>query len=216
MSGRFLEESLQLPLGEVLATIQNRIMLETSYFGVKTLKNPMDFWVYREMIYEAKPDVIIEIGNNWGGSTLALAHICDLMDHGRIIGIDIDHSKITSIVSEHPRISLIERSAIDAFPAIREMIAPEDKVLLIEDSAHTYENTLAVLNLYNQFIHLGDYMIVEDSICHHGLAVGPSPGPYEAIETFIEQNRAFTIDRDKESFLITWNPKGFLKREKER
>lgn len=216
MSGRFLEESLQLPLGEVLATIQNRIMLETSYFGVKTLKNPMDFWVYREMIYEAKPDVIIEIGNNWGGSTLALAHICDLMDHGRIIGIDIDHSKITSIVSEHPRISLIERSAIDAFPAIREMIAPEDKVLLIEDSAHTYENTLAVLNLYNQFIHLGNYMIVEDSICHHGLAVGPSPGPYEAIETFIEQNRAFTIDRDKESFLITWNPKGFLKREKER
>ncbi len=45
-------------------------MTKTSYFGVKTLKNPMDFWVYREIIFEHKPDVIIEIGNNWGGSII--------------------------------------------------------------------------------------------------------------------------------------------------
>jgi len=64
----------------------------------------------------------------------------------------------------------------------------------------------------NTFIHEGDYTTVEDSICHHGLKVGPSPGPYEAVEAFIDENKIFEIDRDKESFIITWNPKGFLKK----
>ena len=86
------------------------------------------------------------------------------------------------------------------------------RVLVIEDSSHTYENTLNMLRLYSKFIKLGDYFIVEDSICHHGLSVGPNPGPYEAIETFIRECEGFEIDRDKESFLITWNPKGYLKR----
>ena len=38
------------------------------------------------------------------------------------------------------------------------------------------------------------------------------PGPYEAIEKFTEENKNFEIDREKESYLITWNPKGYLKR----
>lgn len=58
----------------------------------------------------------------------------------------------------------------------------------------------------------GGYFIVEDSILHHGLDVGPAPGPFEAIEAFVEENQNFEIDRSKESFFITWNPKGFLKR----
>lgn len=210
----FLEDSLDVTLEEVLSVIQKRIMTKTSYFGVKTLKNPMDFWVYREIIFEHKPDVIIEIGNNWGGSTLALAHIQDLMGHGRIIGVDINHSKIVDTVSRHPRISLIECDAIEAFAQVEAMIEPNEKVLLIEDSAHTYENTLEVLRLYSKFIHDGDYIIVEDTICHHGLKVGPSPGPYEAVETFVEENKNFQINREKESFLVTWNPKGFLKKVK--
>jgi len=209
-----LENSLDVPLQNILNDIQNRIMTKTSYFGVKTLKNPMDFWVYREIIFKHKPDVIIEIGNNWGGSTLALAHIQDIMQHGRIIGVDIDHSKITNTISDHPRIELIEEDAVKAFSIVEKMILSEEKVLLIEDSAHTFENTLNVLRLYSTFIHAGDYIIVEDSICHHGLKVGPSPGPYEAVEAFIDENKSFEIDRDKESFIITWNPKGFLKKVK--
>lgn len=213
--GNVLENSLELPLSNVLNTIQKRIMTETYYFGIKTLKNPFDFWVYQELIHQHKPDVIIEIGNNWGGSTLALAHMLDNMQHGRIIGIDIDHSKIIEKISQHPRVTLVENNAIDALSQVKALIKPAEKVLLIEDSAHTYDNTLAVLELYSPFIKIGDFIIVEDSICHHGLDVGPSPGPYEAIESFIKSNNKFEIDRSKESFLITWNPKGFLKKIKD-
>jgi cephalosporin hydroxylase len=85
-------------------------------------------------------------------------------------------------------------------------------VLVIEDSSHTYDNTLRVLQLYSALIPVGGYLIVEDGICYHGLDLGPKPGPYEAIESFVRQNPNFEIDRSQESFLVTWNPKGYLKR----
>mgnify|MGYP000647413457 FL=1 len=69
----YLEESLDLTIKETLAVMQNRIVNHTMYFGVRTVKNPLDFWVYQELMFRLRPDVIIEIGNFCGGSTLALA-----------------------------------------------------------------------------------------------------------------------------------------------
>ena len=69
-----------------------------------------------------------------------------------------------------------------------------------------------MLNVYCALVKPGGYFIVEDGICHHGLEGGPYPGPYEAIEDFVRQNEHFVIDRSRERFLITWNPKGYLKR----
>jgi cephalosporin hydroxylase len=211
---RFIEDSITLELKSVLGIIQNRILNNTRYFGVKALKNPLDYWIYQEIIFAHKPDVIVEIGNNYGGSTLALAHMQDLMDRGRVIAVDINHSKISTKVKNHTRILWIEQDAISAFNQVRSMIEDGERVLVIEDSSHTYDNTLEVLKRYSQLIHVGDYMIVEDSICHHGLEVGPNPGQYEAIESFMKNNDEFIIDRTREDFLITWNPKVFLKRVK--
>lgn len=209
---KHLEDILDRPVGEVLPRIQRRIMSTTHWFGVKTLKNPMDFWVYQEVIHAMQPDVIVEIGTNWGGSTLALAHLLDLHGHGRLIGIDIEQSKIPDVVRRHPRVTLIENDAVASFPLVDSLIAQGERVLVIEDSSHTYDNTLAVLRTYGKFTRVGDYFVVEDSICHHGLDVGPKPGPYEAAEAFVAENPDFVIDRAMESFVITWNPKGFLKR----
>ena len=208
----YMEQNLDMPLSKVLQVIQDRIITKSTYFGIPTLKSPVDFWIYQEIIFETKPDVIIEIGNNCGGSTLALAHICDLLDRGRVIGLDISHGKVPDHVRKHPRITFIEGDACQSFDNVSKLISKEDMVLVIEDSAHTYDNTLRVLETYSVLIKPGCYFIVEDSICHHGLVVGPKPGPYEAIETFVNVNSDFEIDRSRESFLITWNPKGYLKR----
>ncbi|MGQ0552441.1 MAG: CmcI family methyltransferase [Planctomycetota bacterium] len=207
-----MEDSLRMPLRKVLDVMQQRILGRTSYFGVQTLKNPLDFWVYQELIHKHRPDVIVEIGNRFGGSTLALAHLCDLLGHGRIIGVDISHANIPPVVRAHPRVTLFEGDACGTFSKVAALIQPEERVLVIEDSSHTYENTLRVLRTYQGLVKAGDYFIVEDSICHHGLDLGPKPGPYEAVETFVKENQDFVVDRDQESFLITWNPKGYLRR----
>ena len=111
----YMEENLSIPLDQVLPVIQGRIMSQTTYFGIQTWKNPIDFWIYQEIIYATKPDVIIEIGNYCGGSTLALAHICDAIGRGRIIGLDLSHVNVPEEVKKHPRITLLEGEACQSF-----------------------------------------------------------------------------------------------------
>ena len=207
-----MEHSLNLTIGQVIPMIQHRIMNESTYFGIKAWKSPLDFWIYQEMLYELKPDVIIEIGNYSGGSTLALAHMCDCLGKGKVIGIDVSHSDVAARVKAHPRITLIEGDACACFQRVTDLIKPADHALVIEDSSHTYDNTLRILETYSVLVKPGGYFIVEDGILHHGLNGGPFPGPYEAVETFVDRNQKFVIDRSREAFLITWNPKGYLRR----
>lgn len=207
-----LENALDLPLRQILPVMQTRMLRRSTYFGVPAVKNPNDFWVYQEIIHAQRPDFIIEIGNYYGGSTLALAHLCDLLGHGHVIGLDISHEHVPPVVREHPRVTLLEGDACALFPQVQTLLGSAHNVLIIEDSSHTYENTLNILRQYHPLIPRGGYFIVEDGICHHGLDEGPQPGPYEAIDVFVAENANFVIDRGQEDFLITWNPKGFLQR----
>jgi len=207
----FMEECLDISLRAVLPVMQNRILANSSYFGIKTLKSPTDAWIYQEIIYDYKPDAIIEIGNFHGGSALMLAHLCDAIGHGKVIGLDICHDHVPQMVYDHSRITLIEGDACDEINNVKNLISPSDRLVIIEDSSHTYENTLNVMRAYSSLLKAGDWLIVEDSICHHGLDLGPKPGPYEAIETFLSETSDFDCERNRENFIITWNPKGYLR-----
>ncbi|WP_239340986.1 CmcI family methyltransferase [Frankia sp. CiP3] len=208
----YLEEALDVPLRQILPRLQQRFLTQTSYFGVPAWKNPLDLWVYQELLYEQAPDVIIEIGNRFGGSTLALAHLCDLMDNGRVIAVDLSHESVPRRVREHPRITWVEGDACELFDQVESLLDPQARVVVIEDSAHTYDNTLTVLRLYSQLVKPGGFFVVEDGILGHGLDMGPRPGPYEAVETFVAEHPDFVIERERESLLLTWCPKGFLRR----
>ena len=208
----FMEESLDWPLSRVLPVLQKQIMGRSTYHGIPTLKNPLDFWIYQQILWETRPDVVIEIGNYCGGSALALAHVCDALGKGRIIGIDTDHERVPPEVRTHPRITLFTGDASVMLPTVEDSLQSHEQAMVIEDSAHTYENTLKVLEGYSRLVGIGQYFIVEDGICHHGLDTGPQPGPYEAVEMFVSMNENFLVDRDREGYCITWNPKGYLKK----
>ena len=201
-----------MSIGQLLPIMQDRLMHRSKYHGIQTWKNPIDFWIYQEIIFDIKPDLIIEIGLHRGGSTLALAHMLDRNENGRIIGIDLSLSLIDEQVRKHDRILLIEGNPLELFEKVNQFISKDSTVLIIEDSSHEYENTLAVLNMYETLVSKNSFFIVEDGICYHGLDVGPKPGPYEAVHDFIKDNDNFAIDRSKEDFVLTWNPCGFLKR----
>lgn len=207
-----MEKSLGMPLHKFIRLLSSRIKHESTYFGVRALKNPLDFWMYQEIVFDVKPDVVIEIGTCYGGSTLALAHLQDLIGRGRIIGLDIDHSFVPQVVKDHPRITFITTDACDSFDTVKKLIDENETVLIIEDSSHTYENTLNILRTYHSLVTVGSFFIVEDSILNHGIPSGVKPGPYEAIEQFMEENNDFEIDRSKEAFVVTCNPKGYLKK----
>jgi len=196
----------------LLESIQKRLMEESTYWGIQCLKNPLDFWIYQEIIYTVKPDFIIEIGNFKGGGILAYAHMLDLLGHGIVIGVDLDHSVLEEKVKEHKRVILYEGDAVNLYEDVSKIIDTKSKVIVIEDSSHEYQNTLDILRKFSSLVSKNSYFIVEDGICHHGLNVGPSPGPFEAVETFLRENSCFSKDLTKENFIITWNPNGYLKR----
>ena len=62
-------------IGQLLPIMQDRLMNKSKYHGIQTWKNPIDFWIYQEIIFDIKPDLIIEIGLHRGGSTRTCSHV---------------------------------------------------------------------------------------------------------------------------------------------
>jgi cephalosporin hydroxylase len=205
-----IEHNTNAPIKDLIHRWQTQTGSST-YFGVQAVKNPGDAWVYQEIVTAMQPDVIIEIGVKHGGGSLMLAHLCDLLGKGKVIGLDITMALVHSKVKAHPRITLIEGDACANFEIVKSMILPTDRVLIIEDSAHSYENTLNVLNTYSPLIRVDDYFIVEDSINYSGVFANQDFGVANAINDFVNQGN-FVPDRTREPYVITWNPRGFLKR----
>jgi cephalosporin hydroxylase len=95
------------------------------------------------------------------------------------------------------------------------MISPSDTVLVILDSDHSKQHVLNELRLYHSFVTEGSYLIVEDSnINGHPVLPQFGPGPMEALDEFLQENDDFVIDESKHKFLITFNPRGYLKKVK--
>ena len=185
---------------------------DTYWQGVRVLKCPLDLWLYQEILVDLKPDLIVECGTRYGGSALFLASMCDLNGRGRVLTIDVEHQPN---LPRHERIEYYLGSSTDERTVQQVISRAEDAecVLVILDSDHRRDHVLQELRVYGPLVTRGSYMIVEDSCVNgHPVAEEFGPGPYEAIESFLEENRDFVIDRGKDKFLLTFNPNGFLRK----
>src|SRR3954452_14738411 len=111
-----------------------RTFQDTHWLGTKVVKPPFDLWVYQEIIYETRPDVVVETGTYRGGSAHFMASVFDLLGHGRVMTIDIEHQERP----EPPRIAYLSGDSIAAetVARVRESIGPDESVMMILDSAH--------------------------------------------------------------------------------
>jgi len=186
----------------------------TYWLGIPTQKCPLDLWIYQEIISEVRPDVIIECGTANGGSALFLASICDLINKGKVITIDIENRKTRPW---HKRIKYLLGSSTSEkiVKQLKKLIGDKDKIMVILDSDHHKEHVLNELRIYSKFITKGSYIIVEDTnINGYPVFLDFGPGPMEAVEEFLKENKDFIADRRREKFYLTFNPKGYLKRQK--
>lgn len=190
----------------------NRGQMACHWRGVLAAKCPLDLWVYQEILFETQPDVIIESGTHLGGTALFLADVCNLINRGRVISIDIAQPPNPP---RHDRLSYIYGSSVspevvNQFAAI---IQPNERVMVILDSDHKMEHVLAELRTYGSFVSPGCYIIVEDSNLNgHPVFPEHGPGPMEAIAAFLKETIAFEVDRHRERFLMTYNPMGYLRK----
>lgn len=184
----------------------------TFWLNVPVAKCPLDLWVYQEIISETKPDVIIETGSAYGGSALFLASICDLANRGRVMTIDIEEQ---SGRPEHSRIQYLAGSSTseEIVAEVKDLIGTDERVMVILDSDHRAEHVRKELDLYSGLVSVNCYLIVEDTnINGHPVMPLYGDGPLEAVEQFLRTEQGFVVDRQREKFFMTFNPKGYLRR----
>jgi len=213
------KDNLHMPMAQYLGMILDVVRTLTGYKGVHVCKMPNDLWIFQEIICARKPTVIVELGNQAGGSTMFLRDILlggEIPDARGVIGVDIEHGYLYDKAREYPGIKWVQGDACEVFDEVASLIRPEDRVMVIEDTTHEYEHTLKVLNTYAPLVTKGQYLIVEDTLLGEFIPSGKPnderPGAYLAVHKFLAGNQDFTIDRQREKWFVTLNPEGYLER----
>ena len=209
------------------------------WLGRPVIQFPQDLMALQEIIWQVKPDLIIETGIAHGGSLIFSASMLALLDltEGRletdkghqerkVLGIDIDirdHNK--RAIENHPlssRIQMIQGSSIDheIVELVNNVSKSYKKVMVILDSNHTHDHVLAELELYAPMTSVGSYCVVFDTIVEDLPADmypdrpwGPGNNPKTAVHKYLTTHTEFEIDkRIQNKIQITVAPDGYLKR----
>jgi cephalosporin hydroxylase len=199
---------------------------QSSWLGEPLLNLPQDMFAIQDIIWETKPDYIIEVGVAWGGSILFEAMLLDFIGGKKIIGIDIfipqdlrqrfnSHKKLTN------RIELIEGDSTseNTLDKVKSILNGSTKTLVILDSYHTHQHVLNELRLFAPFVGKDQYMICGDTLIEHipeqshrPRPWGPGNNPGTAVKEFLIDNNRFSVDSELEQkLLFSCHPGGYLR-----
>jgi cephalosporin hydroxylase len=208
-------DRFSMTLREWLVHHQTRVVFDQCHWmGVPSLKNPLDAWVYQEMLFELRPERLVEIGSAAGGSTLYFAHLMDLIGTGEVVSIDVDRS---GFVARHPRIVQVtgDSGSAEVIARIHDLCRGR-ATMLVHDGDHSKGAVLRDLEAYQDLIAPGGAIVVEDGVqdlFRPGDGLGTfEEGPLAAIDEFLRRHPDFSVDATRERYVATYNPRGFLKR----
>jgi cephalosporin hydroxylase len=202
-----------------------------TWLGRPIIQLPEDMIRIQEVIYSVKPQTIIETGVAHGGSLIYYASILEAMGGGRIIGIDIEIRPNNRVAIENHRMSknitLIEGSSVAAevVELVREMMNPDEQVLVMLDSNHSKEHVLGELRAYSEFVSPGSYIVAADGIMAELVGAPRTKeewrwdNPKAAAEEFVAEDSRFVIEEPEFMFnegeiteRVTYWPSAFVKR----
>jgi cephalosporin hydroxylase len=211
--GRDFAVSLPAP---ALAAIQQGV-LKMTYKGRRFCKNPFDLVLYLRLLEALRPRTIIEIGTSEGGSALWFR------DQASALGFEATvHSFDVKPPADFDEPGIVIGAA-DAFnlestlPA-EALRAAAHPWLVVEDSAHEFDSTLAVLRYFDRLVQPGDYVVVEDGVVADlpGEAYRRyDDGPNRAVAAFlVEAGDRYEIDTglcDYFGHNVTYCPNAWLR-----
>jgi len=193
--------------------------LRSTWMGIQTMQNPMDVWVTQEIMFETRPEVVVEAGAYFGGSAALWATILEQVSPaGRVISIDIEDrmnlARALPIVQQRVDFLIGSSTSPEIVAEVTRRVGEREAMVLL-DSLHTRDHVLSELRAYAPLVKPGGYLIVQDSNVNGHPVHSPyskGPGPYEAIQDFLAEDGRFVVDRDRERLLFTFCPSGFLRR----
>jgi len=196
-----------------------------SWMGVPIIQTPADILVTQEIIWKARPQLIIETGVARGGSVLFYASLLELLGEGRVLGVDIDiraHNRDT--IETHPmskRVDLLQGSstAAEVLESIYARAAKMDRVMVILDSNHTHEHVYAELQALAPLVSVGQYLLVADTSVAYFPPLenrprpwGPGDNPKTAMDAYLATTDRFERDAAlNDKLVFTSSPGGYLR-----
>jgi cephalosporin hydroxylase len=193
--------------------------LKNSWMGIPTEQNPNDIWIMQEILFDLKPDFVVECGSYRGGSAAVWAMLLrEVNPAGRVISIDIvdnmQEARKLPVVKERVAFLVGSSTSPEIVAEVTRRVQGKN-VLILLDSDHHKPHVLNEIRAYSPLIPVGGYLIVQDTnVNGHPIYPDFGPGPAEAVQEFLAGNDKFVQDRSKERLLFTFAPGGFLKRVK--
>jgi cephalosporin hydroxylase len=199
-----------------------------SWMGRPIIKYPSDIVATQQIVWDVKPDLIIETGIAHGGSLILSASLLEMMGgEGKVLGIDIDireHNR--KEIEAHPmmkRIEMIEGSSVadDVMAKVRAAASKAKRVMVFLDSLHSHEHVFKELELYAPLVTVGSYLVLPDTFIEyfpkgyysHNRPWDVGNNPMTAMRAFMEKNSDFEVDRELcDKLMITEAFDGYLKR----
>ncbi len=215
-----------LALKFIIESSKNKYSYNFNWLGRPIIQIPQDIVAVQEIIWNTKPDLIIETGIAHGGSLIFYASMLELINRGKILGIDIDIRKHNrKEIEKHKmfkRIKMIEGSSTDekVIEKVAKIVKKHKKVMVCLDSLHTHQHVLKELNLYSRFVSKDGYLVVFDTIIEfmprgffNDRPWDKGNNPATAVKVFLKKNKNFIVDKEIENkLLITAAPGGYLRR----
>ncbi|MGH9091096.1 MAG: cephalosporin hydroxylase family protein [Acidimicrobiales bacterium] len=198
-----------------------------TWLGVPIIQHPEDIVVVQELIWRARPDLVIETGIAHGGSLLLSASILRLLGGERqVLGVDVDiraHARETLVT--HPlagSISTIEGDSVspEVFDQVVAVAHRHAARLAILDSNHTASHVAEEIRLYSDLVTVGSYLVVMDTLIKDlppessaNRPCGPDDNPWVAVEAFLETDRRFVRPPEvNDKLFASVAPGGYLLR----
>jgi cephalosporin hydroxylase len=216
----------QATLDWIDAIAPHKYTYNFTWMGRPVIQFPQDLVALQEIIFNTRPDLIIETGIAHGGSLIFHASMLELLGgDGRVLGVDIDiraHNR--EAIETHPmysRIDMIQGSAIDDAIAaqVSKAAGKAERVMVILDSNHTHAHVLRELELYAPLVTKECYLVVFDTLIED-MPAGSFPdrpwdkgdNPRTAVDAFLQTAGRFEVDLAIDAKLqISVAPSGYLK-----
>jgi len=204
----------------LISSIEEKYSYNFTWLGRPIIQYPTDLMALQEIIWEVKPDLIIETGIAHGGSLIFYASLLEIIGKGAVLGIDIDiRPHNGEAIERHPmfhRIRMLEGSSTS--PYVMELVcqmAEGKKTMVCLDSMHTYDHVKKELELYSPLVTKGSYLVVFDT-CIEDLPETDRPwgkgnNPKTALDEFLKTTDRFIVDDIDKKLGITVAPGGYLK-----
>jgi cephalosporin hydroxylase len=193
-----------------------------TWHGIQFLQNPADAFAIQELLWNEKPDMVVEIGTHKGASALYFAEVMhDYNPDALWVTIDPafqNSATARAVAAQGPLaknivwINGLSNDAVNVVPQVKKLAENKKKVIVIQDGQHAASQVLADFALYDSIVTVGSYFIVQDTILDRTQA--PQPGPLAGVNQWLSGygRGRYVADKRYEHELWSTNHNGYLRK----